>query len=330
MEGFGACRLVVECEAVEPLSWHPHRGSSLRGALYRSLVDLYCMNPPVLLKEGCPACHLLPVCPVALLVSTVDRAGERGEQVPRPYTIEPPLEAPADLGPGDRFAFGITLLGQAVALLPYVVLSLERMGRRGVGRRLPTPEGRRGRFAPVAVWSEDPFTGERALLWRRGEPRVRPLSLWVDHRRVLERAGRLPASGLLALEFRTPTRLVDRGTLVKEPRFRPFFQRLLERLSALARRFSETPLDLDFADLIARAEGVTLVEDRTRWVDLSSYSHRLGRATPIGGFVGRAVFRAESWRPFLPWLVWGEVTHVGKDAVKGNGWYRILEPEGVG
>jgi hypothetical protein len=125
----------------------------------------------------------------------------------------------------------------------------------------------------------------------------------------------------LAIRFLTPTRLVDGGRLVRRPDFRILMQRLLERLSALARQFCDTPLALDFGGLIHQAEAVQLVADDTRWVELESYSTRLGRATPLGGFIGQATF-AGDLAPFLPWLLWGQFTHVGKDAVKGNGLYQ--------
>ena len=67
----------------------------------------------------------------------------------------------------------------------------------------------------------------------------------------------------------------------------------------------------------------TTVRDDTRWVELRSYSTRQRRATPIGGLMGRITLACDDWRPFLPWLLWGQFTHVGKDAVKGNGWYVI-------
>jgi hypothetical protein len=124
----------------------------------------------------------------------------------------------------------------------------------------------------------------------------------------------------LAIRFLTPARLVDGGRLVRRPDFRILMQRLLERLSALAREFCDTPLALDFGGLIHQAAAVQLVADDTRWVELESYSTRLGRATPLGGFIGQATF-AGDLAPFLPWLLWGQFTHVGKDAVKGNGWY---------
>jgi len=75
---------------------------------------------------------------------------------------------------------------------------------------------------------------------------------------------------------------------------------------------------------VGLARAVRLVEDGTRWVELESYSTRQRRATPISGFVGRAVYEGDLG-PFLPWLVWGQFVHVGKDAVKGNGWYVVRE-----
>jgi hypothetical protein len=128
----------------------------------------------------------------------------------------------------------------------------------------------------------------------------------------------------LEIRFLTPTRIIDRGRIVHQPYFRPLFQRLMERLSALSREFSDTPLDEGLKyRLIGLAEGVELVEDETRWVELESYSTRRRAKSPIGGFVGTAVYQASDWAPFLPWLIWGTVTHVGKDAVKGNGWYEV-------
>jgi hypothetical protein len=53
-----------------------------------------------------------------------------------------------------------------------------------------------------------------------------------------------------------------------------------------------------------------------------SFSSRLGRHTPIGGLVGEITFCGELG-PFLPYIVWGQFTHIGKDTTKGNGWYEI-------
>ena len=75
--------------------------------------------------------------------------------------------------------------------------------------------------------------------------------------------------------------------------------------------------------LLALADQVQLLDNQTRWVELESYSTRQRRSTQIGGLVGTATYRAVDWQPFAPWLVWGSLLGVGKNTVKGDGWYAI-------
>ncbi len=133
--------------------------------------------------------------------------------------------------------------------------------------------------------------------------------------------------GEVGVEFLTPMRIVSGGRLVRRPLFGPLFARLFDRLGALSRHYAAGALALDDAkaELLALAERVQLVGGAARWDDSRSYSGRLKRATPMGGFVGRAVYQAplEVWRPLLPYLLWGQSTHVGKNATKGGGWYKM-------
>ena len=126
----------------------------------------------------------------------------------------------------------------------------------------------------------------------------------------------------VTLVFKTPTRIIEQGKLQHRPTFRPLVQRLHRRLRDLTRQFTDAPWELDLRQVMAQAEAAQVVEDQTRWVELDSFSTRRSTSTPMGGFVGQVTFEG-NLEPFLPWLVWGEVVHVGKDAVKGNGWYEI-------
>jgi hypothetical protein len=136
-----------------------------------------------------------------------------------------------------------------------------------------------------------------------------------------------PAPGAqVRVDFMTTTRLRDRGDLVKEPGFRVLFQRLMERLAALSAEYSDSPLDRDEKyRLVGLASQVETVECETQWVRLDSYSSRLHGHTSISGISGHAVYRADDWAPFWPWLKWGELTHVGKNAVKGEGVIEVRE-----
>jgi hypothetical protein len=260
---------------------------------------------------------------VAFLVSTLDDKSDRGANVPRPYTIQPPLDGKTDYAPGETLTFGLTMYARALNLFPYVVLAMQRLERGGLGKPIKESNYRRGTFRVRQVWAENPLTGERREVLRQGENMVQVPDVPVTNQQISESASRrIGEKERVTLELLTPLRLVDREQLVKRIAFRPFVQRLHQRLRQLAAEYSDTPLAFDLRTVMDQAEAVRVVRDETRWVELESYSTRLNRATPIGGLIGRVTFEGE-YAPFWPELLWGQFTHVGKDTVKGNGWYGL-------
>ena len=329
MEHFTAHRLRFECEVITPLRLNEHTGSAIRGAFFHALWNQFCMNhdAPV-----CPACPLVATCPVAFLVSTLDEKSERGADVPRPYTIQPPLDGKTDYTPGETLTFGLTMFARALNLFPYVVLAVQRLENGGLGKRVAANGGRRGQFRVRRVWAENPLTGECREVLRQGETMVQVPDVPITNDQISNVKFQMTLPNRLTIELLTPMRLVDDKVLVRRMAFRPFIQRLHGRLKQLTAEYSDTPLDFDLRQVMAQAEAVRVVGDETRWVELESYSTRLGRATPIGGLVGRVTFEGDpslcsgqALEPFWPWLMWGQFTHVGKDAVKGNGWYRLAD-----
>jgi hypothetical protein len=132
----------------------------------------------------------------------------------------------------------------------------------------------------------------------------------------------------IILQFLTPTRLVAEGKPLQHPSFTVLVQRLIERLSSLSVEYGASELEVDFQRLMQIAEEFVLVEDRTFWEDLRSYSFRQKQDLSLSGFMGCAVYMGKL-DELLPFLIWGQITHVGKDATKGNGWY-VLAVEDSG
>jgi hypothetical protein len=324
MENFTAHHLLFTLRVVTPIQLNAHKGSSIRGALFHALRHQFCFNREA---RSCAECPLHATCPVAFLVATLDDEGPRGREVPRPYTIEPPLEPTIRYEPDEGLSFGLTLFTQALNLFPYVILAVHGLEQGGLGRKVAENGWRRGTFTLQEITALNPLTGERQTVLQRGDELVEVPDVPVTHAQVMAAAEEKPSirDRNLKMEFLTPTRLIDEGQLVSQLRFRPLLQRLLERLVALAGTFCDTPFDGELKyNLVGQAEAVETVADETRWVDLESYSTRRRGRTHIGGLVGRATFRGDL-APFLPWLIWGQFTHVGKNAVKGDGWYRIAD-----
>lgn len=309
-----AHRLRFLCTTSTAMALPEVRGPVVRGGLVQALLADFC---PVKGGEACGSSDFAGCCPICPLLATPEEGGRHGAEAPRPFTIEPPLGSHGRLTAGDPFEFGLTLFGDSVALLPYLLAGVTRMGAYGIGDRGVAP----GRFSAREVWAVEPMRGRQHRLTAQDDTTIIMPDLPITHEAVLERAERLPRDAI-ALELLTPLRLVIDGKLVHALTFEALLRRLLRRLDQLALITTGRGLELPFAQLVEAAGAVRVARDETRWVDASSHSSRTGRSTPIGGLVGRVVFKGDL-TPFLTWLAWGEIAHVGKDTTKGNGWYRL-------
>lgn len=311
--------LTFTATALTPVALGEQSGSAVRGAVTGALWERFCTNKPA---PNCTACPLTSVCPVATLLAPLrDEEQKGGDQQPRPYVTRPPIDGARTYAPGEQLQFGLALFGSAAALYPYVVMAAHELERGGLGIRLPDLGGRRGTLRLSEIAAIDPLQGIRQPLYTIETGQVRQPGLPIDADRVRAFATTLP-SDHMTLHFLTPLRLIEQERLLKRIALRPLIQRLMRRLDDLSIAYGDGPLGLDFRGLLEIAEQIRLVADQTHWVDVVSVSHRQQRRTPIGGLVGRATF-AGNLAPLRELLVWGSLIHVGKNAVKGDGWYSI-------
>ncbi len=306
--------------ALTPVALGEQSGSAVRGALAGALWERFCANREA---PTCAECPLLTVCPVAALLAPMRDDEQKGsDQRPRPYVTRPPTGGARTYAPGETLSFGLALFGSAAALYPYTVMAARELERAGMGMRLPELGGRRGALRLTAIEAVNPLTGERQPLYTPATGQVAQPGLALDAEAVRAYAATLPTERI-TLRFHTPLRIIEQDRLLKRIALRPLIQRLMRRLDDLSIAYGDGPLRIDFRALLAVAEGVRVAEDRTRWVDVVSVSHRHGRRTPIGGLIGSATFEGDL-APLRELLVWGSLVHVGRNAVKGDGWYSIV------
>jgi len=295
----------------------PHAGAQLRGALWAALREFACGAP-----NAAHDPEHTRVCPMCRLLALETGQSARGVSPPRPLAIRPPLAERAEddrvFYAGDQFSVEVNLFGDVADVFPYICQAFDRMGQQGVGYG-------RGQFALERVQSVNPLTREtfdllhdRRLLATPGLP--------VTPTHVAGSAAGLPADRI-ALRFITPAQLTAQGQRLDTPAFPALIGRLLERCQALEAHYTDDPTPQPiwrerYVALTEQAESIRLVADHTHWVRLKSGSRRTGQMTSISGFVGLAHYRGDL-TPFHEWLVWGQSLHVGKNAVKGNGWYAI-------
>lgn len=312
--------LLFTTQVVTPLLLDEQSGSALRGNLFQAVWERFCTNKAAAICADCP---LHTTCAVSALVAPLREEHVRGRDIPRPYIILPPLSEARRYELGETLQFGITLFGSIIQLLPYLMLSIGMLEAAGLGQRLAENHGQRGRFRIMTVENHNPLSSERRTLYTKGQQLFQVPTVAVTEDDIRQRATQLP-DDCVTLTFLTPTRIVERQHLLYRAAFAPLIHRLLERLMALEKAYGEgTSMTMEeLWALVKQAEEIKCVEDYTRWADVKSYSNRQKRLTPIGGLVGQATFTG-NLAPFLKYLIWGELIHIGKSCVKGDGWYTI-------
>lgn len=313
MRGMSVLHLRFTVRARDTIMFGVQPGTALRGALYEALLTHFCSE-----REGLQTTGHQQRCPVCKLLAAEDPDRVRGSNPPRALMIQPPNQT--DFTPGATFRFGVALVGMAQESLPYLLLAVRTMGELGVGKR-------RGRFTLLRVEEFSPLWDTDRLLMNGN--RVTEPTLQVTSPRVQEWAGKL-LPDRITLRLETPTRLIRGGMLTHKPDPEVFVQRLLERCQHLAERFAETdnpPAHENWREawqnLSAIAATWKIAFKETEWVDVWSGSRRTGKVTPVGGLRGTVRWEGDI-QPLHTWLLWGQSLHVGKDTVKGNGWYKVI------
>ena len=325
-------------------------GAMLRGALGWALKHGVCGRPA---GEPCgQKCELPDICPYAFLWESptppdaeVLRASQ---EVPPPYLLEPPLTPPTVIEPGGLVTFGLALFGNAIRYFPYLLAACRSMGQAGLGQARV-----RCRLAVGNFLHPD---GEETSLFDPATQRMvgsQPAAPTVDD------WAPVPPSQVdqVTLRFLTPTRLKigsgleRKGHFIEDPPpFHVLIRALLRRVSSLSYFYGGQRWELDYRGWIARAEAVQINQADVRWVDWERYSTRQERAMNLGGIMGEVTYTAEERRSggaeeqgngpmhqstnlpatnvpslgaFLPLLRLGELVHVGKAAVFGNGRFEV-------
>jgi CRISPR-associated endoribonuclease Cas6 len=190
------------------------------------------------------------------------------------------------------------------------------MGRLGLGRS-------RGKFVLRSVEQEAYSPAVPRLLFKNGDDHLEKQDPPMTWKTIAGRAAALAKADSLSLCFLTPTRLKWNGNFVTNLEFHHLIRNLLRRLSALSYFHGEGHGTIDFKRLITDAGSVAVIKSTVEWYDWERYSNRQKTKMKMGGLTGEAHFRGD-FAAFLPFLLWGELVHIGKGTSFGLGQYKIL------
>lgn len=289
--------------------------AALRGGFGQVFKSLVCLHP-TLECEGCPK-ESTCAYPYVFLTRSNENAEiqRKFEGIPRPYILRENMDSKTRYKSGETFSFELLLMGEAIKYFPYFVYTFDRLTESGIG------SGRR----PVKLLSVEGVEMQSNLSYVLFDGKTRRLS----NRPVtytgesLAKKIQMVDSEQVTINFETPFRTKWQGHFTNKSDFHIVFRSLMRRLSSILYFHHGVNLDVDFADLVRQAERVETVQQDTKWVDLDRYSSRQEAKMSLGGYVGYATYKGDL-RPFIPFLMAGELVHASKQAVFGLGQIRCV------
>jgi hypothetical protein len=304
-------RLRFQCEAQEPIRLPHYSGSAWRGLIGSSLRRSVCVTR----QPTCEGCLLRTQCAYSTFFesppATPDTAA-RYNALPHPFVLEPEPPGRRAIAPGEPLGVGMTLIGPAGALVPYMIHAVQRAGTRGLGR-----EG--GRFRLLAVEQETQLGSDD---W---QPIYSAENATLQPAETLAAA---PAPAPLAprVQLHTPVRVKRNGRYLGPGDLdaRALLGALATRVAVLADLYGTRPRGFERASAHAAIDQIKLEPEALHWGEWTRYSSRQRTHMQLGGVVGRLRLEGPGVPALWPLLVLGQWVHVGKATSFGLGRYRIV------
>ncbi|MHB1420051.1 MAG: CRISPR system precrRNA processing endoribonuclease RAMP protein Cas6 [Bacillota bacterium] len=289
----------------------PYKGSTLRGGFGQVFQQIVCAQR----GQDCKVCLLGNTCPYKYIFETTPPPGaemlRNYQDIPRPFVLEPPLDTKTDYEPGEKLSFNLVLFGRSIQYLPYFLVTFRELGSTGIGK------GRRP-FKFRSVYSVNELNGERRSIYADEDGLVRNVEQIITGEDILNACNIQTSTSRAMVRFLSMTRLKFEDHFVNAVEFHVLIRNLLRRMSSLSYFHHDQEMEADFPSIIEKAQKVSIVHSDTHWVDWERYSSRQDSRMNLGGVVGDVTYEGDL-AEFLPLLLLGQWTHVGKAVTFGMG-----------
>lgn len=320
LQNFRFARYHLTYTVQEPLKMPAYKGNVFRGRFGYLLRDITCIGGEAACKTQCQfpdrcvysKCFETPVPENSPML--------RGQPyAPHPFILEPPCTGKSEFAPGDTFTCNLTLIGEAINLLPWLVFTFDQMGKRRIGLQGGRGQCQLDRVESLSARDSEPnqtiYTAESEMLTDEGI-----VLRFADVRHATPHT-----ADTIELKFLTPTSIKVDGKWTSRLTFEHLIRNLLRRIRFLNYFHCGEDLDteVDAYALIEAAQSVRHIS-RLQWLQRGRYSHRAKARVPMSGFMGTICFKGDM-TPFLPFIFLGEYLHIGHHTAFGYGQYRVID-----
>jgi hypothetical protein len=287
------------------------KGNVFRGALGKTLRNLTCVFRGA--DTVCKSCFVRDKCIYSRIFEGLRRQDGsilgNVQNAPHPFVLYVPDKYRLDYPEDSKIHFFLTLIGDVVEYIPYFILALEEIGKKGIGNTR----------TPFKI---DSVINSEKSIYNPLEKTITKDFTLISGSDFLEEKS---PDQTLTIEMVTPTRLKFESRFQKFITFEMIMRNLLRRIQLLSALYCEGPERVDFMDLIEGSKEIKLVDSNIHWEQQARFSYRQEKMVALGGVSGSLEFSGDLDR-FMPFLKIGEFLHVGKSTAYGLGKICLRRP----
>jgi hypothetical protein len=299
--------LALRFRAVSELTLPEFKGRFFRSGFGKFFREQSCSTG----RPTCPGCPELKNCSYSRLFETpvlesTARLLQKYPNAPHPFILSPPLLEDRFLPTGSEFALRLTLLHNAVSLLPEVLRAFRTLGESGDFGGSYSLQRADSCVDARTVWSaDDPAFCVKPLAWEAPEER--------------------PEATRMQLRALTPLRVRVGGRYSERPGFVPVAQALLRRIQFLRAFHGQEESDW-MAPLYADADRVLVESSDLQMKKGHGWSGRQRQEIPMDGVVGTMTVSGDLSR-LAPYFEAGQWLHIGSQTSAGLGMIEVSYPQ---
>jgi len=217
---------------------------------------------------------------------------------------------------GDIFQCKFTLCGNYLSFLPILLPVFITMGKNGLGKR-------KGTFELLSI-TEETIHANNTLIWQKGQESLEPVSKGISYRNFQETALQ---NNTLSIHYVSPTALNKSHNVYGGIPFMDLVEILAKRITLLSNIYCSEDFYWDKRYSKENIRNINIIESHLHWENFLRRSNRKNEIAPIEGYVGTVVYegRISFLEHFLPLLLLGQYTHIGRNIPFGGGKYIVDE-----
>lgn len=329
-------------ESLDSVSLPFYTGSTFRGVFGSSLKRVTCTlsrinsfnrNPveekienPI--NNNCFSCMFESSCPyMRIFEGRADKELSFPKTIQttvHPYILEPPFNSDSHIySKGEEIEVGLNLVGECINDLPYFIAAFSEFEKIGIGKN-------KGHLSLKSVLLKTTNKTKPTIVYERNTGLLKDYmsKKMFNYNKSLVK--KILEEQSLSVKFLTPMRIVHNGNLFVDEKsftFFVFLKHLLRRINLLSYNYSKDKKLLqeqgfDIKQLLERSKAINTKQNNLYWFDWSRYSNRQNQRMRLGGFMGDVTFEGD-FSNFISFLLFGELTHIGKNSTFGLGKYEI-------